>query len=58
MAAAVIIVRHPLHSGVWMSKRPVVVVLAVWLALGPGLVAGQSAEPDLAAGIRQVEEGD
>ena len=41
-----------------MSKRPVVVVLAVWLALSPGLVAAQSTEPDLAAGVRQVEEGD
>jgi hypothetical protein len=40
-----------------MSNRPVV-VLAVWLALGPGLAAAQSTEPDLAAGIRQVEEGD
>ena len=41
-----------------MPKRPVVVVWAVWLALGPGLVAAQSTEPDLAAGIRQVEDGD
>ncbi|HYU43812.1 MAG TPA: tetratricopeptide repeat protein [Vicinamibacteria bacterium] len=41
-----------------MSKPSVVVVLAVWLALGPGLVAAQSNEPDLAAGIRQVEDGD
>jgi hypothetical protein len=41
-----------------MSKHPVVVVLAVWLALGPGLAGAQSTEPDLAAGIRQVEDGD
>jgi hypothetical protein len=41
-----------------MSKRPVVAVVAVWLALGPGLVGAQSTEPDLAAGIRQVEDGD
>jgi hypothetical protein len=41
-----------------MPKRPVVFALAAWLAVGPVLSAAPPAEPDLAAGIRQVEEGD
>jgi hypothetical protein len=41
-----------------MAKRSVVLVLAAWLAVSPSLAGAQSPEPDLAAGVRQVEEGD
>ena len=41
-----------------MPKHPVVYALAAWLALGRVLSAAPPAEPDLAAGIRQVEDGD
>src|SRR5258705_7416502 len=41
-----------------MVKRRVALALAAWLAMGPTVVGAQSTEPSLAAGIRQVEEGD
>ena len=41
-----------------MAKRSVVLGLAAWLAVSPSLAGAQSPEPDLATGVRQVEEGD